>query len=225
LNIRFDASILVDAMPALERGAAITLGVWLAGVALGVGLGLAIALIRLLCGRWVRTLLRAYVELFRGTPFLVQLFILYYGGPSFGLALPPLVAGIVSLGLYGGAYFAEAFRSGFESIPQGQIEAAQALRLSRLQIIMRIEFPQMMVIVLPALTNLVIVLCKETAVLSVVTVPELTFVLTGIGTEKFAFVETLLTLCICYWLLVEAASRTGLAIEQRMSRFLGKGGC
>jgi polar amino acid transport system permease protein len=83
----------------------------------------------------------------------------------------------------------------------------------------------MMVIVLPALTNLVIVLCKETAVLSVVTVPELTFVLTGIGTEKFAFVETLLTLCICYWLLVEAASRTGLAIEQRMSRFLGKSGC
>jgi polar amino acid transport system permease protein len=225
LNIRFDASILVDAMPALERGAAITLGVWLAGVALGLGLGLAIALVRLLCGRWVRTLLRAYVELFRGTPFLVQLFILYYGGPSFGLALPPLVAGIVALGLYGGAYFAEAFRSGFESIPQGQIESAQALRLSRLQIIMRIEFPQMMVIVLPALTNLVIVLCKETAVLSVVTVPELTFVLTGIGTEKFAFVETLLTLCVCYWLLVEAASRTGLAIEQRMSRFLGKSGC
>jgi polar amino acid transport system permease protein len=223
--MRFDASILVDAMPALERGLAITLGVWLAGVALGLGLGLLIALVRLLCGRWVRAGLRAYVELFRGTPFLVQLFILYYGGPSVGLALPPLVAGIVALGLYGGAYFAEAFRSGFESIPGGQIEAAQALRLSRLQIIMRIEFPQMMVIVLPALTNLVIVLCKETAVLSVVTVPELTFVLTGIGTEKFAFVETLLTLCICYWLLVEAASRTGLAIEQRMSRFLGKSGC
>jgi len=220
MSIPFDVAILTDALPAIARGLAITIGVWITGAVSGLGLGLVVAGAQMLTGRWVRLGLRAYIEVFRGTPFLVQLFILYYGGPSVGLKLPPLAAGILALGLYGGAYFSEAFRSGFESIPPGQLEAAQCLGLSRLQIIVRIQFPQMLVIVLPALTNLIIVLCKETAVLSVVTVPELTFVLTGIGTEKFAFVETLLTLCVCYWLLVELASRLGLMVEHRVSRFL-----
>jgi polar amino acid transport system permease protein len=220
MTVPFDVAILTDGLPAIARGLAVTIGVWIAGVVSGLGLGLVVAAAQMLTGRWVRLGLRAYIEVFRGTPFLVQLFILYYGGPSFGLKLPPLAAGILALGLYGGAYFSEAFRSGFESIPPGQLEAAQCLGLSRPHIIMRIQFPQMLVIVLPALTNLIIVLCKETAVLSVVTVPELTFVLTGIGTEKFAFVETLLTLCVCYWVLVELASRLGLMVEHRVSRFL-----
>jgi polar amino acid transport system permease protein len=220
MSIKFDPIVLTDSLPALAEGFATTIGVWIGGVLIGIAIGFAIALLQIFCGKWVRGVLRVYIEVFRDTPFLVQLFVLYYGGPSFGLSLEPLTAGIVGLGLYGSAYFAEAFRSGFLSVPGGHIEAAECLGFSRLQVIMRVQLPQMLVIIVPALTNLIIVLSKETAVLSVVTVPELTFVLTGIGSEKFAFVETLLALCVCYLVLVEVASRAGQWVEGRVSRFL-----
>ncbi len=220
MSIQFDPSVLTDSLPALAQGFITTLASWMGGVALGIALGFAIAILRIFCGAWVRGVLRAYIELFRSTLFLVQLFVLYYGGPSIGLELQPLTAGVVGLALYGSAYFAEAFRAGFNSVPRGHIEAAECLGFTPMQTIMRVQLPQMMVIILPALTNLIIVLSKETAVLSVVTVPELTFVLTGIGSERFAFVETLLTLCVCYLLLVELASRTGQWAERRLGRFL-----
>ena len=127
----------------------------------------------------------AYIELFRGTPFLVQLFLLYYGGPSFGLTLEPMTAGVLGLGLYGSAYFAEAFRSGFHIGAAGSSRSGACLGLTRWQAVLRIQLPQMLVMIVPALTNLIIVLSKETAVLSIVTVPELTFVLTGIGSAHF----------------------------------------
>ncbi|SAK56800.1 amino acid ABC transporter permease [Caballeronia hypogeia] len=217
---QFDPTILTHNLPAIGAGFATTLGTWVAGVALGIVIGFCIALAQLFCGRWVRGALRVYIELFRGTPFLVQLFLLYYGGPSFGITLEPLTAGVVGLGLYGGAYFAEVFRSGFGAVPRGHLEAAACLGLTHWQAIWRIQIPQMLVLIVPALVNLIIVLSKETAVLSIVTVPELTFVLTGIGSATFAFVETLLALCVCYLVLVELASRAGMWVETRVTRFL-----
>ena len=215
----FDPGVITHNLPEIAHGFAITLGTWVVGVSIGMLLGFIIAVIQLFGGKGVRGVLRAYIELFRGTPFLIQLFLLYYGGPNFGLTLEPLTAGVLGLGLYGSAYFAEVFRGGFQSVPRGHIEAAQCLGLSRWQAVVRIQLPQMLVIIVPALTNLIIVLSKETAVLSIVTVPELTFVLTGIGTESFAFVETLLALCVCYLALVELASRVGGWAERRLSRF------
>src|ERR1700737_5102656 len=185
---QFDPTVITHNLSAIGAGLATTLGTWLAGVAIGMLIGFLIAVLQLFCGRWVRGALRAYIELIRGTPFLVQLFLLYYGGPSFGLTLEPLTAGVLGLGLYGSAYFAEAFRSGFHSVPRRHLRAASCLGLSRWQAVLRIQLPQMLVLIVPALTNLTIVLSKETAVLSIVTVPELTFVLTGIGSATFAFV-------------------------------------
>jgi polar amino acid transport system permease protein len=217
---QFDPAVITHNLSAIGAGLATTLSTWIAGVVLGLAIGFAVALLQLFCGRWVRAVLRVYIELLRGTPFLVQLFLLYYGGPSFGLTLEPLTAGILGLGLYGSAYFAEAFRSGFRAVPLGHLEAASCLGMSRWQIVLRIQIPQMFVLIVPAIVNLIIVLSKETAVLSIVTVPELTFVLTGIGSATFAFVETLLALCLCYLLLVELASRAGLWAEARLTRFL-----
>jgi polar amino acid transport system permease protein len=166
--------------------------------------------------------LRVFIEVIRSTPFLVQLFLLYYGGPAFGLSLEPIPAGILGLGVYGSVYFAEIFRGGFESIPRGQLEAAQCLGITPMQAILRIQVPQMLVLILPALVNMVTVLCKETAVLSIITIPELTMVMTGIGSETFAFVETLLALCVGYLLLVEACSRLGMFLEKRVGRFMNR---
>ncbi|CAM2139931.1 polar amino acid transport system permease protein [Pararobbsia alpina] len=215
----FDPGVITHNLPEIGHGLLLTLGTWAAGVSIGLLLGFVIAVIQLFAGKGVRGVLRAYIELFRGTPFLIQLFLLYYGGPNFGLTLEPMTAGVLGLGLYGSAYFAEVFRAGFQSVPKGHLEAAECLGLSRWQAVTRIQLPQMLVIIVPALTNLIIVLSKETAVLSIVTVPELTFVLTGIGTESFAFVETLLVLCVCYLALVELTSRTGTWAERRLARF------
>ncbi|MBK5351156.1 amino acid ABC transporter permease [Pseudomonas sp. TH41] len=218
----FDPTIITDHLADIGQGFMVTLGTWSAGVTLGLLLGLLIAVAQLFGNSLVRAPLRAFIEMIRSTPFLVQLFLVYYGGPSFGLSLDPIPAGILGLGIYGSVYFAEIFRTGFESVARGQLEAADCLGISRLQCIVRIQIPQMLVIILPALVNLVTILCKETAVLSIITIPELTMVLTGIGSETFAFVETLLVLCIGYLLLVEACSRLGMLLEVRVGRFMQK---
>ena len=218
----FDPRIITDHLDEIGSGFMITLGTWTAGVALGLGLGLLIAVAQLFGNRLVRAPLRVFIELIRSTPFLVQLFLIYYAGPAFGLSLDPIPAGVLGLGIYGSVYFAEIFRTGFQSVPRGQLEAADTLGISRWQCILRIQVPQMLVIILPALVNLVTILCKETAVLSIITIPELTMVLTGIGSETFAFVETLLVLCIGYLLLVEACSRLGMFLEHKVGRFMNR---
>ncbi|MGV8918772.1 MAG: amino acid ABC transporter permease [Pseudomonas sp.] len=218
----FDPKIFTDHLGDIGSGFLVTLGTWSSGVVLGLLLGLLIAVAQLFGNRLVRAPLRVFIEIVRSTPFLVQLFLVYYGGPSFGLSLDPIPAGILGLGIYGSVYFAEIFRSGFESVSRGQLEAADCLGITRIQCILRIQIPQMLVIILPALVNLVSVLCKETAVLSIITIPELTMVVTGIGSETFAFVETLSMLCIGYLILVEASSRLGMLLEVRVGRFMQK---
>ncbi|MEB0079003.1 amino acid ABC transporter permease [Pseudomonas sp. CCI3.2] len=218
----FDPRIITDHLSEIGDGFLVTLGTWSTGVVLGVLLGMLIAIAQLFGNNLIRAPLRVFIEMIRSTPFLVQLFLVYYGGPSFGLNLDPIPAGILGLGVYGSVYFAEIFRSGFESVARGQLEAADCLGISKMQCIVRIQIPQMLVIILPALVNMVSVLCKETAVLSIITIPELTMVLTGIGSETFAFVETLLVLCIGYLVLVEMCSRLGMFLEVRVGRFMHK---
>ncbi|MDE1195005.1 MAG: amino acid ABC transporter permease [Pseudomonas sp.] len=218
----FDPKIITDHLGDIASGFMVTLGTWSSGVVLGIALGMLIAVAQVFGNHFVRAPLRVFIELIRSTPFLVQLFLVYYGGPSFGLSLDPIPAGILGLGVYGSVYFAEIFRSGFESVARGQLEAADCLGITRLQCIWRIQVPQMLVIILPALVNMITVLCKETAVLSIITIPELTMVLTGIGSETFAFVETLLMLCVGYLILVELCSRLGMLLETRVGRFMNK---
>ncbi|HEY0289259.1 MAG TPA: amino acid ABC transporter permease [Pseudomonas sp.] len=218
----FDPKIVTDHLGDIGLGFLVTLGTWSSGVVLGLALGMLIAVAQVFGNNFIRAPLRVFIELIRSTPFLVQLFLVYYGGPAFGLSLDPIPAGIIGLGVYGSVYFAEIFRTGFESVAPGQLEAADCLGITRMQCILRIQVPQMLVIILPALINMITVLCKETAVLSIITIPELTMVLTGIGSETFAFVETLLMLCIGYLILVECCSRVGMLLEVRVGRFMNK---
>ncbi|MGY3175545.1 polar amino acid transport system permease protein [Pseudomonas sp. TE12234] len=218
----FDPSIITDRLAEIASGLGVTLATWASGVVLALVLGLLIAVLQLFGGPLPRGLLRVYIELIRSTPFLVQLFLLYYGGPSLGLELEPMTAGVVGLGIYGSVYFAEIFRSGFLAVPRGHLEAANCLGISRLKCILRIEIPQMLVIILPALVNLITILCKETAVLSIITIPELTMVMTGIGSSTFAFVETLLVLGLSYLTLIEISSRVGARLEKRVGRYMAR---
>jgi polar amino acid transport system permease protein len=214
-------SLFADYAPQLLHGLGVTVLIWLAGSALAAVIGFLCGFGAALGPVWLRRVIGCYVELFRGTPLLVQLFLVYSGGPHIGIVLSALTVGIGGLALYGGAYFTETVRGGILGIPNGQIEAGRAFGLTRLQIIRTVILPQMLVLALPPSVNLLIFLLKDTAVLSILTVPELTFEVTGMTLETFAFVEPFLALAIGYWLLVEITAIAGRFAEQRLSRQLG----
>src|SRR5699024_8722528 len=130
-----------------------------------------------------------YIEFIRGTPFLIQAFLLFYVAPEFGINLSANNVGILVLAIYGSAYYAEIYRSGILFIDKGQREAARALGIKETSILLRIIIPQMFGLILAPMTNMSITLLKESAILSVITVPGLTFTGQYIIGSTFNYVE------------------------------------
>lgn len=215
-----DLDILWQYAPILLRGFRTTILAWAFGTVFGMILGLGIALAQRYAAAPVRWILQIYIEVVRGTPFLVQLFVLYYGGPLVGLRLDALPAGLLGLTIYGSPYFAEIFRSGFGAVAPGQIEAGRVIGMSEPAIVRRILLPLGLVSAVPALVNFSIILTKETVILSVITVPELMYQVQRMSTETFRFVEANLVLALFFWGLVEVISRGGLLLEKRVTRHL-----
>lgn len=206
--------------PMLLRGFGVTILCWALGTVFGMVLGLVIGLAQRYGPRSLGWLLQTYIEIIRGTPFLVQLFVLYYGGPLVGLRLEALPAGLLGLTVYGSPYFAEIFRSGFRAVPQGQIEAARAIGMPEPAIVRRILLPLGLVSALPALVNFSIILTKETVILSIITVPELMYQVQRMSTETFRYLEANLVLALFFWALVETISRFGRRLEARITKHL-----
>ena len=215
-----DLSLLSSYGPQLLHGLELTVVLWLLGSAIAVVLGFLLAIALVAGGPTAAIPIRGYIEFFRGTPLLVQLFLAYYGGPGIGITLDAFTVGLWGLGLYGAAYFAEIFRAGLASIPVGQVEAARSFGISPWQRMRRIIMPQMLVLVVPPSTNMLIILMKDTAILSIVTVPELTFQITGMTLETFAFVEPFLALALLYWALTELTAFLGRQAEFRFGGYL-----
>ena len=206
--------------PSLLSGFGVTILCWAAGGTLGLVLGFAITLLRRLQIAPLNWLIRAFIELFRGTPFLVQLFLLYAGGPSIGLRLSATAAGILGLGLYSSAYFAEIFRAGFAAVPAGQIEAAASVGMTPFDTMLRVMLPGALIAAVPAIVNMLIILTKETVVLSIITVPELMYQVQTMAAETFTAFDAIFAMAVFYWLLVEAVSRLGSRVETRVTAFL-----
>jgi polar amino acid transport system permease protein len=215
-----DPSILLQYWPILLNGFALTVLCWILGTVFGMALGLVVALAQRYGPRPLRWLIQVYIEVIRGTPFLVQLFVLYYGGPLLGLRLDALPAGLLGLTIYGSPYFAEIFRSGFGAVPVGQLEAARAIGMSEPTIVRRILLPLGLVSALPALVNFSIILTKETVILSIITVPELMYSVQRMSTETFRYLEANMVLALFFWALVETISRFGRLLETRITKHL-----
>ena len=158
----------------------------------------------------------------RGTPFLMQLFLLYAGGPYIGLKLSATAAGVVGLGLYSSAYFAEIFRGGFAAVPLGQIEAAMSVGMSPRDTLLRVTLPGALIAAVPPIVNMLIVLSKETVVLSIITVPELMYQMQTMAAETFTAFDAIFAMAVFYWLLVEATSRLGRRVETRVTAFMAQ---
>lgn len=214
----FDINVIIEKLPEILSGLGVTIALWIAGTIGSVILGFLVATARKYGGQPVNLALGVVVEILRGTPFLIQIFLLYYGGPFIGLALDPLPCGLLGLLVYGAAYYSEIFRAGFAAVPAGHIEAAECLGLTRVQIIHRILLPEMALLVLPPSVNMSVILMKETAILSIITVPELTLTVSAIGSQQYAFLESIFLLAIIYWVLVEITGRLGRLAETRLSR-------
>ena len=160
-------------LPFLLRGALSTLEVVVMALALGIVCGLAGGMARLSRSRAVRTAAGVYVSVVRGTPFVVQLFFIYYGIPQLGIPVPAMLAAIGTLGIYSGAYQTEIVRGAIQSVDRGQMEAALALGLSRGQALRLVVLPQALLRMLPPLGNEFVALTKNSALVSLVNVRDL----------------------------------------------------
>ena len=158
--------------PLLYAGLVFTVPLTLASFAIGIVLAFAVALVRLFGPTWAVTIVRFYVWLFRGSPLLVQLFVIFYGLPNVGIVLDPLTAAIIGFSLNVGAYNSEVIRGVIESIPKGQWEAAYSMGMTRAQALRRAILPQAARVALPPLSNSFIALVKDTSLAAVLTVPE-----------------------------------------------------
>jgi polar amino acid transport system permease protein len=200
----------------------VTILCWGVGSIVGLAIGFAVTVLNRTPVPPLRWLLRAYVEILRGTPFLMQLFLLYAGGPFIGLKLSATAAGIVGLGLYSSAYFAEIFRAGFAAVPQGQIEAAMSVGMKPADILFRVRLPIALTATVPAIVNMLVILSKETVVLSIITVPELMYQMQTMAAETFTAFDAIFAMAIFYWLLVEAVSRIGRRLEIKVTAFMAR---
>ena len=203
-------------LPVLLRGAVTTVELSVLGMVLAVVVGLLLALMRLYGIAPLRWLARAYVEIFRGTPLLIQLFLIYYGLPELGIRLDAFLAGIVGLGLNYAAYEAENYRAGIQAIPHGQMEAAFALGMSRSQALRRVILPQALRLVIPPVTNDFIAMFKDSSIVSVITMVELTKVYGMLAMSTYDYIGLGLMTAGIYFALSYPASVFANWLEGRL---------
>ncbi len=187
--------------PLLSQGAVVTLELSVIAMILAVVLGLMLALSRLYAPLVVRAVASAYVESIRGTPLLIQLFLIFYGLPHVGVRFSPMFAAILGLGLNYSAYEAENYRAGIQSIPKTQMEAALALGMTRLQALRHVIIPQAMRLVIPPVTNDFIALLKDSSLVSVITMVELTKAYSQLASIHYDYLGIGLLAAAMYFLI------------------------
>lgn len=199
----------------LLLGAVTTVGITLASLVAAIVLGLGLALIRLLGLRVVNALIAGYVEVFRNTPVLAQLFIIYFSLPSFGVKIDPVPAAVIGLGLNGGALLSEVFRAGLNAIHHGQREAALAVGMTPWMGLRHIILPQTWRITLPPLGNYAIALLKDTAVVSAIAAPEIMFWARNLVTSTFETTFVYILAALLYFCLSFPLARLVDRFERR----------
>lgn len=216
-------SVIINALPALLAGALVTLQLTAAAVAFGSLGGIALGVARLSKIWPIRLLARAYIDFFRGTPLLVQLFIIYFGIPSLlksmgasGFSIGPWTAAILGLSLNSAAYLAEIVRAGIQSVEIGQREASESLGLDPRQTLFYVIFPQALRRMIPPLGNEFVVLLKDTSLVAFIGYQELLRQGQLIVARNFRAFEIYITVALIYLALTILASQIFSLLERRM---------
>jgi polar amino acid transport system permease protein len=213
--VGFEWGFVASALPILAWAARITIAVACLSFALSLVAGTGLALLRRLGWRPANALIAVYISFIRGTPSLIQIFLIYYVLPVIGIDLPPFVAGVLALAVNSSAFVAEIMRGGLTTVPRGQFEAGRALGLRPVVLYGRIILPQLFTAVLPNLVNEFTIVLKGTALISLITVVEVTRTAQQIMTQNYHPIETFLAAAIVYFVLNFAASRGIGVIEHR----------
>lgn len=219
MGYQFDFSIVVKILPVLWRGVIVTVELTLVCLTVGLILGFFVALLRVSPAAPLRFIGRAFVEIFRNIPALIQLIWFFYAFPIIiGAQLSPFVAAVLGISLNTAAFSAEIYRSGIQSIERGQWEGAMAIGMSRAATFRRVVLPQVFRRMLPAFTNRAVEVAKVTSLASVLSVHELMYQGRVMSSTYYRPLEILTTVGIVYLIMIYPMTWTSAALERRMRR-------
>lgn len=202
-------------LPALLHGTLYTVAIWVVAMIVGFIAGWILAVTRVYGNRLWRPLAVGYIEVIRGTPLLVQMFIIYLGLPQVGVVFSPLIAAMIAIGINTAAYQAEYFRGGIRAVRAGQTAAGRAIGLTRLQTIRHIVMPQAFRIALPQWSNEVVLELKYTSVAFAISVPELMGQAKMIGASSFRYFDIFLVAALIYLVIVTLVTSVLDLVEKR----------
>lgn len=209
---------IARSLPLYQKAAWLTLKLAVWGISASVLIGLVCSVILYYKTRVLEQLVRAYVEVSRNTPLLIQLFFLYYGLTKLGIKLSENTCAIIGLAFLGGSYMAEAFRAGIESVSKAQLESGLSIGLSRLQLVRYVILPQAFSVTLPSLGANCIFLLKETSIVGAIAIPELMHTTQDLIGMYYQTFEALLMLVVAYLILLLPLS-FGLTWLERKVRY------
>jgi len=207
MGVEFDFGAVLGQWPLLVKGIAWTLGLTLVATLIGMVVGVFCAWARASGPAWLRWIVGSYVELIRNTPFIVQLFFIFFGLPAAGFKLSPEVASIIAMVMNLGAYATEIIRAGIEATPRGQIEAAVSLALNKVQVFMRVVLPPAMKKVWPAMVSQIIIVMLGSAVCSQISTEELSYAANLIQSRNFRAFEAFIIATAIYLALSVGARK------------------
>jgi len=205
-------------IPPLLQALKVTVSATLVAFAIAMFGGLLLALCRRSRFKPLSWIAGAVVEFIRSTPLLVQLYFIFYVLPLYGLSLSPFAAGVLGLGLHYSAYMSEVYRSGIEAVPRGQWEASTALNFTKVQTWIRVVLPQAVPPVVPVLGNYLIVMFKETPILSAITLVEMLQKAQILGSESFRYLEPFTIIGLLFLIVSYPSSILVRRLETRLNR-------
>jgi len=203
-------------LPTLLKGSLVSIELTILAISIGLLLGIPLSLGRVYGNRFIYACTTIYVEAFRGTPVLTQLFILYFGLPSIGIMFPPFTAAVIGLGLNSAAYQAEYFRGAIQAIKGGQMLAARSIGMNTIKSIRYIVLPQMFRLVIPSWSNELILLLKASSIAYMIQVSELVSVGRQIASQNFRTFEVFLVIAFIYFVIVEILNRILHSVERKI---------
>jgi len=210
-------SLLVQSVPALAQGAVLTIKFAVYSMFFGLIAGVILAMMGISHNRFFVGVARCYVSVMRGTPLLVQIFVIYYGLPSLGISLDPTPAGVIALSANVSAYLSESMRGAVTGVPMGQWLAAYSLGLSRMQTLRYVIGPQALRIAVPSLSNSLISLIKDTSLVSVITVTELLRSAQEVIATTYQPLPLYLAAAVVYWVLCSVMEFVQRRFEHRLA--------
>ena len=211
-----DFSIITEYIPLYEQAFLLTIAIGWLGITLAVLIGVLTAFILHFRVPVFQTVAKGYVELFRNTPLLVQLFFIYFGLPKIGISVSAKLCGILGLGLLGGSYMAESIRSGLDAIPASQTESGMALGMTKTQLFGLVILPQAISISVPGILANVIFLLKETSVFSAISLMDLMFTAKDLIGLYYNITECLFLLVAFYIVMLLPVSLLGRLLEKKV---------